>query len=272
MIVPSWRDPRWTGILFLGSYVVFALLYPGFSRTPQQVLAAVLSCMLLDALLQRVVWKVPLFPLSALFPAFGMCLMCDSPAWWPFVLTGLIAIGSKHFIRSGGRHIFNPLNFAIVVMLLFMGAHLRIADERWGGYWLGAAVVATVGTVSSWRARRLDLSATYAGGFLLGAWVLSLIEGRRFLSMAAPATGAIFFLFTFSMVPDPVTTPDGRRRRIAFGLAVAGLETALRYFEIRNAPFYSLFVVGGVFSALPPEEGRGTMPAMWKYDGAPNSG
>lgn len=265
MIVPSWRDPRWTGILFLGSYTTYALAYPGFSRTPSQVLAGLAACVLLDAALHRLLWKVDLFPLSAFFPAFGMTLMCDSPSAWPFAVMGALAVLSKHLIRRGGRHIFNPLNFAIVVALLFMGGHVRIGDERWGGHVLGAAVVTGLGLLSTYRSRRLDLSLTYAAAFLAGAGAMSLLTGRAFMSLAAPATGALFCLFTFSMVPDPATTPDGRGRRLAFGAAMGALETVLRAYEVRNAPFYALFVVGAAFSALPDEEARTTVPAPWKY-------
>ncbi len=265
MIFPGWRDPRWTGILFLGGYTAYALSAPGFSRSPRQVAAGLAACVVLDAALHRLLWKVDLFPLSAFFPAFGMMLMCDSPEAWPFALMGVLAVLSKHFIRLGGRHVFNPLNFAIVVALLFMSGSVRIGDERWGGHWLGAVVVTALGALSTFRSRRLDLSLTYAASFLAGAGVLSLLTGRRFMSLAAPATGAIFCLFTFSMVPDPATTPDGRGRRLAFGAALGALETALRGFEVRNAPFYALFIVVAAFSALPPEEARATVPAPWKY-------
>ncbi|TBR25246.1 hypothetical protein EPO15_02550 [bacterium] len=265
LVVPHWRDPRWTGASFLAGYVVFALLSPGFSRSPAQVLAALGTCILLDVLFHVFVWKVPLFPLSALFPALGVNLMCDSPAVWPFAAAGAVAVLSKHLLRARGRHVFNPLNFGIVVMLLFASGALRIGDERWGGHWAGAAVVTALGTVSCFRSDRLDLAATYALGFLAGSAALSALQGRVFLSLAAPATGAIFCLFTFSMLTDPATTPDGRGRRIAFGLGVAGLETALRFLEVRNAPFYSLFAVTALFSALPPEPDRGARPAPWKF-------
>ena len=263
-IFPSWRDPRWTGILFLGSYTVYALLSPGFNRKPEQVAAGLATCILLDAVLARAVWKVPLFPLSAVFPAFGMALMCDSPAVWPYAAVGVLAISSKHFLRSAGRHIFNPLNFAIVVMLLFAGSSLAIGDDRWGGYPAVAAVIAGLGLLSTYRSRRLDLSLTYVATFLAGAFVLSVVQDRRFLSLAAPATGAIFCLFTFSMVPDPATTPDGRARRIAFGVAVGGVETLLRAFEVRNSPFYALFIVNALYSALPPEP-RPMVHTGWAY-------
>ena len=265
LVVPHWRDPRWTGASFLAGYVVFALLTPGFSRTPDQVGAALAACVGLDLVFHLFVWKVPLFPLSALFPALGVNLMCDAPGVWPYAVAGAVGMLSKHLLRARGRHVFNPLNFGIVVMLLFASAHIRIGDERWGGHWAGAAVVTLLGTVSCFRSNRLDLAATYALGFLAGSAVLSVVQDRVFWSLAAPATGALFCLFTFSMLTDPATTPDGRARRVTFGLAVAALETALRFAEVRNAPFYSLFAVTAAFSALPPEPARGPIPAPWKY-------
>lgn len=56
-----------------------------------------------------------------------------------------------------------------------------------------------------------------------------------------PMTGAEFALFTFSMLPDPKTSPPTRRGRIAWGLSIAIVDGILRYFEIRYSMFYALF-------------------------------
>ena len=57
-----------------------------------------------------------------------------------------------------------------------------------------------------------------------------------------PMTGAEFALFTFSMLPDPKTSPPTPRGRIAWGLSIAVMDGVLRYLEVRYSMFYALFV------------------------------
>ena len=54
-------------------------------------------------------------------------------------------------------------------------------------------------------------------------------------------TGAEFALFTFSMLPDPKTSPPTSKGRILWGLSIAALDGILRFCEIRYSMFYSLF-------------------------------
>ena len=58
-----------------------------------------------------------------------------------------------------------------------------------------------------------------------------------------PMTGAEFALFTFSMIPDPKTSPTGARECVMWGLAIAVLDGVLRFLEIRYSMFYALFAL-----------------------------
>jgi Na+-translocating ferredoxin:NAD+ oxidoreductase RnfD subunit len=55
--------------------------------------------------------------------------------------------------------------------------------------------------------------------------------------------GAAFQIFAFSMLTDPKTTPETRRMRIVFGLAVAVLDGVLRLMNIQNSPFIALLCI-----------------------------
>jgi Na+-translocating ferredoxin:NAD+ oxidoreductase RnfD subunit len=91
------------------------------------------------------------------------------------------------------------------------------------------------------RLKRLDLALAWVGGFVLMS-LLRMALGQGGLVFAlGPMTGAEFALFTFSMLPDPKTSPPTRGGRIAWGLSIAVVDGVLRYFEIRYSMFYALF-------------------------------
>lgn len=242
-IYPGLLDPRWTILPFLLSFDVFALTSPGFSRSPVQFAAGVGTCLFLDSAILFLIRKLWLAPVSGFISSLGLLLLCDSPFVWPYAAVGAISILSKHLIRSEGRHMFNPLNFGIVFGLLFFSREMTVVAGRWGGSLSGMLVVVSLGVLAAYRARRLDLSLAYVLTFLAGVFVRCALKGAPFWSVAAPMTGAAFMLFTFYMITDPMTTPETRRGRIIFGVAVALLDTVLRYYQVNFSPFYALFAL-----------------------------
>ncbi|HVE13473.1 MAG TPA: RnfABCDGE type electron transport complex subunit D [Elusimicrobiota bacterium] len=243
LVVPGWRDPRWLILAYLFSFVVYALSSPGFSRRPAQWLAGLAVCLGLDWLLLRFYKKLNVLPVSGLVTSMGVLLLCDSPDVWPYALVAALSILSKHFVRSEGRHIFNPNNFGIVLGLLFFGEHVSVVAGRWGGSAAGMCLVAALGAFTAYRASRLDVSWTYAASFFAGVVVRSVWMRKPFLSVVAPMTGAAFQLFTFFMITDPMTTPSSRKGRIAFGTALGALDNVLRVYQVPHAPFHALFAV-----------------------------
>jgi len=92
------------------------------------------------------------------------------------------------------------------------------------------------------RLKRLDLALAWLGGFtLMGLLRMALGQGGLVFALG-PITGAEFALFTFSMLPDPKTSPPTRAGRIGWGLSIAVMDGVLRFFEIRYSMFYALFV------------------------------
>ena len=59
---------------------------------------------------------------SAYISGISVGILIRSPELWPYVLCSLIAITSKYAIRVGGRHLWNPSNLGISVMLLLAPA------------------------------------------------------------------------------------------------------------------------------------------------------
>jgi len=235
-------DPRHYQIAVLSCLLAYGMLALDFEVSGERVaviLAAVLGCQWLCSRINRVAmeWR------SALISGLSLCLLCRTNAWWLAALAGVIAIASKFVLRVNGKHVFNPTNFALVVLMLAADGSVWVSPGQWGNVAFFAFLMACLGGLVVMRAGRADVALTF-----LAAWVALLIG--RSLWLHEPMTiplhrlqnGALL-LFTFFMISDPRTTPDSRAGRVVFAVlvAVGGWWWQFRMFGT-NGPLWSLAV------------------------------
>ena len=175
----------------------------------------------------------------------------------PVIFASVVAICSKCLLRApngnGTRHFFNPSNFGITVTLLVF-AWVSVAPpyqftENMTGFgdWVLPAVIVCTGTFLNARfTHRLPLIAAWLGGFVGQAALRSLFFDTPFEAALVPMTGVAFILYTFYMVTDPATTPEGRREQIAFGLSVAAVYGLLIVTHVVFGLFFALTIVCAV--------------------------
>jgi Na+-translocating ferredoxin:NAD+ oxidoreductase RnfD subunit len=248
--IPNWKDPRWSLLLFLLTYALLAVNSPTFTRTPEQFMTAVATCVGLDLLLLLFYKHLKLTPLSGLISAMGTFLLTDSPFVWPYFAVAALSILSKHFITANGRHVFNPNNFGVVVMILFFSDTIMSEAGRWGGNAWQAALIFLFGAFCVVRAKRWAVSFSYLATFGLGVLVRHWLLGAPLVLLSAPMTGAGFHLFMFYMISDPATTPSKIKGQVIFGASLAVLDTYLRYSQFKYAPFVAAFVICAIYSAF----------------------
>jgi Na+-translocating ferredoxin:NAD+ oxidoreductase RnfD subunit len=167
-----------------------------------------------------------------------------SPAFWPYALGSLLSITSKYVLRVQGRHLWNPSNFGICVLLWLAPDVVASLSVQWGNYLLPMIVVWILGSLIIWQVRRVHICATYVASFVLLAYVRSGITGHPFLAEVAPITGPMYQLFIFFMITDPKTTVQTTWGQCVVVGLVALVEMILRLHESVYAPLYALFVVG----------------------------
>jgi hypothetical protein len=178
----------------------------------------------------------------------------------PVVFASVVAICSKCLLRvpaaRGTRHFFNPSNFGITVTLLVfawvsVAPPYQFTENMTGaGDWILPAVIVCTGTFLNARfTRRLPLIAAWLGGFVAQAALRSLFFDTPFDAGLVPMTGVAFILYTFYMVTDPATTPEGRREQIAFGLSVAAVYGLLMVTHVVFGLFFALTIVCAVRGA-----------------------
>ncbi len=249
LFYPTKSDPRWLVLTFILCYVIFALSFSGFSRGFDQFFASVLTCLLFDIVF-LFFKRTSILPLSSLVSSLGLFLLCDSNLVWIYSLIAAISISSKHLIRISHRHIFNPNNFGIVFGVLFFPNYMTTVAGRWGGSLLSSALIGILGVAVVIRVRRLPLVISYAITFFAGALARALLLNRPFFTVAAPITGAAFQLYLFYMLTDPVTTPKGYKNQAIFGVGLGFLDACFRFYQVKYAPFFSLFLMCAAFSFI----------------------
>ena len=155
------------------------------------------------------------------------------------------SITSKYVLRVKGRHIWNPSNFGISVMLFLAAETVASLSIQWGNYLLPMVVIWVLGSVIIWRLRRFHITAIYVV-VVCGVRICCAAgsPGSPWQSEIAPITGPMYQLFIFFMITDPKTTVRSKTGQCVVVFLVALVEMVLRLDQVVYAPLYALFIVG----------------------------
>jgi Na+-translocating ferredoxin:NAD+ oxidoreductase RnfD subunit len=216
----------------------------GFLESYWKTALAIISAMLLELVLGRLITgKFPHLA-SAYISGISVGILVRSPAIWPYALCSLLSITSKYVLRVKDRHIWNPSNFGICALLFLAPFSVASLSIQWGNTILPMVVVWVLGSIIIYRLKRFHICLTYVLSFLVFSAVRSSITGHPFLAELAPITGPMYQLFVFFMITDPKTTVTSRRGQVFVAFSVAFVEMIFRLNEIVHAPYYALFVTG----------------------------
>ena len=161
-------------------------------------------------------WRSPMITAASL----TLLLRTDQLAW--SVLAGALAIGSKFAIRWQGKHIFNPANFAIVVMALSLGG-VWISPGQWGAAAWFAVMLSALGLMVTGKARRWDVSLAYLGSFAAILIGRALWYGDPLAIPLHQLQSGALLIFAFFMISDPMTTPNARPARLIHAVLTAAV-------------------------------------------------
>ena len=169
---------------------------------------------------------------------------------WPFALGAFLAIASKYVLTYRGRHLWNPSNFSIALLLLVAADSVAVLSHQWGNDLRINLVIWVFGLVIAWRAKVLHVTLAYVACFILFALIRNAIVGGPLLAELAPITGPMYQLFVFFMVTDPRTTVSTRNGRIIVVALVALAETLIRLAGDFQLPLLRPFYVSPPLLAL----------------------
>jgi enediyne biosynthesis protein E5 len=237
-------DNRFIPPLFITCILLAGHFSFGMLESYEKTALAILASILTEMALSRIFMGRWPHLASAYITGISVGILVRSPAFWPYALCSMISITSKYVLRHKGRHLWNPSNFGICVMLFLAYETVASLSIQWGNYLLPMLVIWALGSVIIWRLRRFHITATYVISFIAFAFLRSLVTGHPWQAEIAPITGPMYQLFIFFMITDPKTTVGSRAGQCAVAFTVALVEMALRLVEVVHAPYYALFIVG----------------------------
>ncbi len=254
VVLPSRHDPRLKVSAVIITLQVLGQTVLNFKVSIAQILVSIAVCAIID---MGVVFRrehLLAWPASGLLTGNGVAFILRASGtqhgdWWSlngieyFVLAAVASMAIKHLIRPGGRHVFNPSNVGLVLVLLVIGpAHVFPQYLYWGaiGIPVGLALAVTV-LGAAWilrTIRMLPMAASFLATFISLIAVFA-VAGRSFIAIwhDGTITGASYwlhictspelFIFVFFMMSDPQTAPKHPLGRIIYGAATAVVAAAL---------------------------------------------
>jgi Na+-translocating ferredoxin:NAD+ oxidoreductase RnfD subunit len=254
ILLPKLSDPRLHLASVIISLQVLGQAAFGFQLSIAQILISVGTCALLEMLIALRQQRVIMWPASAMLTGNGVAFVLRVPGtqhgdwwstrgWWIFAGTAAVSLLSKHVIRIGGRHIFNPSNFGLVVCLLIFGSgRVEPLNFWWAplSAWmvLALCIIVAGGLAILLRIGLFGIAAgfwlAFAGGLAVLAatshtmtsrWHLGPLSGWAFWSTLVTSPEILVFLFF--MITDPKTIPRGRRARLLYAVSIGLLAVLL---------------------------------------------
>jgi enediyne biosynthesis protein E5 len=237
-------ENRYLAPMFITCILVVGQISFGMLESYKKTGLAIISSLLTELILGRIfVGKWPILA-SAYISGISVGILVRSPAYWPYAVCAIVSIMSKYVLRVNGRHIWNPSNFSISVLLFLAPETVAALSIQWGNYLLPMVVIWILGSIIIARLHRFHITGTYVACFIVFAFLRSYITGSPWQSEIAPLTGPMYQLFIFFMITDPKTTVRSNFWQCVVVAVVALVEMILRLSHVVYAPFYALFLVG----------------------------
>jgi len=237
-------DNRYIAPAFITLILVAGHLSYGILESYLRTALAIATSIAAELVLGRLVYGKWPHPASAYITGISVGILVRSPAYWPYVVCSLLFITSKYVLRIRDRHLWNPSNFGISVMVFLVPAAAATLSIQWGNALWPMVLIWVLGSLIIWRVRRFHICVTYVLSFLAFATLRSWLTGNPLQAEIAPVTGPMYQLFIFFMITDPKTTVRSKFGQCLVAFLVALAEMILRLAQVVYAPFYALFLVG----------------------------
>jgi Na+-transporting NADH:ubiquinone oxidoreductase subunit NqrB len=222
------RDPRYYQVAVLSLLLTYGITILDFPVTPANALVIVAVALGTQWLAGQLVGLPRFDPLSALITSLSLTLLLRTDSLGIAALAACIAIGSKFLIRFRGKHVFNPANFALIVLSLTT-SHAWLSSGQWGNTTLLAFGLACLGFLVLTRARRAETTIAFLGSYALLLLGRALWLGDPLSIPLHQLQSGALLLFAFFMISDPKTTPDHALGRLMYGLLVATLAFGIQF-------------------------------------------
>ena len=239
LVLPSIRDPRLHVAAVIITIHVLGQVGLHFDVTIPQILAAILTCAIIEVALTFRQSRAFVWPASAMLTGSGVALIlrvvgtpADDPwntyAWQVFAVVAGLSLLTKYVIKYRGSHVFNPSNIGLVVAFIVLGStRVEPLDFWWAplNVWMLTAytVIIIGGLLITRRLHLLALAATFwvtlnigvgiiagSGHCMTANWAFAPVCGFDYWRVIVFSPEVLIFLFF--MITDPKTLPGGTGR------------------------------------------------------------
>src|SRR6201991_547886 len=170
-------DNRYIAPLFITFILLVGHLSYGILEGYKKTVLAIVAGLVTELILGRIIFGKWLNLASAYITGISVGILVRSPAYWPFALCSVISIMSKYVLRVKGRHIWNPSNFGISVLLFLAPEAVATLSIQWGNYLLPMLVIWALGSIIIARLHRFHITGIYVASFLAFAFLRSWMLG-----------------------------------------------------------------------------------------------
>jgi hypothetical protein len=178
-------------------------------------------------------------------------ILVKSPELWPFLFCGLISITSKYVLRIGDKHLWNPTNFGVTMMLFLAPATVAPLSVQAGNEVWSILTIWILGAMILYQLRLFHLPLAFVLTFIPLSILRAWVEGHPVQTELAPMTSPMFQLFIFFMITDPKTITKPKWSQILVVIIVAFADTFLRLvFHDVHSLFHALFIVGPIANLI----------------------
>jgi Na+-transporting NADH:ubiquinone oxidoreductase subunit NqrB len=238
------KDARDFQIGYLLIFLLYGILFLAWDADLSKYIVICAACLITQAVGIRFTTRNYRGLKSAMITALGLCLLLKANSYETLVLASVLSIASKFLIRSKGKHIFNPNNFGLVLVLLLFPNDAWISPGQWGSdamlayFFTGAALIMLL------RVGRLSTTIGFLGMlFILEYCRTVLYQGWPMDALMLKFSNGSLLLFAFFMITDPVTTPRTVKGRLLWSACVGILTFVLTgWFYLHTAPIWALFI------------------------------
>jgi Na+-translocating ferredoxin:NAD+ oxidoreductase RnfD subunit len=214
-------DPRVYQIAALGALLAYGVWRLHFDVAAAQVGVTLAGVLVAQWLGTRLASAGTFDPKSALISGLSLCLLLRTNSLWLAAAAAGAAVGSKFILRWHGKHLFNPTNFALVLLLTCADGCAWVSPAQWGSLAFFAFLLVCLGGLVVTRAGRADVALAFLGFYLALVFARSAWLGEPVAIPLHRVQSGALLIFAFFMISDPRTTPDSRAGRLVFAACVA---------------------------------------------------
>jgi enediyne biosynthesis protein E5 len=225
-------------------------LTKGWITTYSPTFVAIISSILTEIVLSRLIAGKWPHLASAYIGGISVGILIKGPELWPYVLCTVLSIASKYAIRVKGRHLWNPSNFGVTLMLILASNTVAALSVQSGNEIWPVLVIAVLGCLILFRLGLLHIPICFVTTFIGLSYLRSLYTGNPFLTEVGVMTSPMFLLFTFFMITDPKTITRKFWSQCTVAVLVAVMECVLRLERDVHSLFHSLFIVGPITNLI----------------------